>query len=193
MSEGRGIEITAQRATMTFEGGEIFTQYKEDEHIRVAFTVEKRAENRLVSIYINGIMSGVIQYADETDFSQAKPVGISIGTSECTTDIYCIRVYGNNLSQYQVLDNWIADTQNIEELIKRYDRNNIFDKYGNVAIDQLPTTLPYMVLEAKNYAYLPQFKGDKERPINGRYIDPLNPKRNFTFNQAQIDVQGTSS
>lgn len=193
MSGGRGIEITAQKALLTFEGGEIFTQYKEDEHIRIAFTVEKRAENRLVRIFINGVMSGVVQYADETDFSQAEPVGISIGSNDCTTDIYCIRVYGNNLSQYQILDNWIADTQDIEELIKRYDRNNIFDVYGNVSVDKLPSTLPYMVLEAENYAYLPQFKGDKERPVNGMYIDPLNPVRSFTFNQAQIDVQGTSS
>lgn len=193
MSEGRGIEITAQKALMTFEGGEIFTQYKEDEHIRIAFTVEKRAENRLVRIYINGVMSGSIQYADETDFSQASPVGISIGSNECTTDLYCIRVYGNNLSQYQILDNWIADTQDIEELIKRYDRNNIFDVYGNVSVEKLPKTLPYLVLEAKNYEYLPQYKGDKERPIDGRYVDPMWASRSFTFYQAQIDVQGTSS
>ena len=192
-SGNRGINITAQKALLAFEGGEIFTQYKEDEHIRIAFTVEKKAENKLVRIYINGIMSGVIQYSEDTDFSQASPVGISIGSNECTTDIYCIRVYDNNLSQYQILDNWIADTQDIEELINRYDRNNIFDDYGNVAVEKLPTTLPYLVLEAENYEYLPQFKGDKERPVNGRYVDPMWAKRCFTFNQAQIDVQGTSS
>lgn len=189
----RGIEITAQKAAMFFEGGEISTQYKEDEHVRISFTVEKRAENRLITIYINGIMSGVIQYADETDFSQTDITGIKIGSNKCTTDIYCIRIYNNNLSQYQILNNWIADTQNIEELIKKQERNNIFDKFGNVAVSQLPATLPYLILEAKNYAYLPQFKGDKERPINGYYVDPLYPERSFTFFDAQIDVQGTSS
>ena len=196
MSGGRGIEITAQKALLTFEGGEIFTQYKEDEHIRIAFSVDRRSannENPLVRIYINGIMSGAIKYSGDTDFSQFNPVGISIGSNECTTDIYCIRVYGNGLSQYQILDNWIADTQDIEELIERYNRNNIFDAYGNVAVDKLPTTLPYLVLEAKNYEYLPQYKGDKGRPINGRYVDPLWQSRCFTFYQAQIDVQGTSS
>lgn len=196
MSGGRGIEITAQKALLSFEGGEIFTQYKEDEHIRVAFVVDRRNannENPLVRIYINGVMSGAIKYSADTDFSQFNPVGISIGSNECTTDIYCIRVYGNNLSQYQILDNWIADTQDIEELIKRYDRNNIFDAYGNVTVDKLPTTLPYLILEAENYKYLPQYKGDKERPINGRYVDPMWQSRCFTFYQAQIDVQGTSS
>lgn len=192
-SGNRGIQITAQKALLAFEGGEIFTQYKENEHIRVAFTVDKRAENKLVRIYINGIMSGVIPYSEDTDFSQFSPVGISIGSNECTTDIYCMRVYGNNLSQYQILDNWIADTQDIEKLLERYNRNNIFDDYGNVSIDKLPSTLPYMVLEAANYEYLPQYKGDKERPVSGKYVDPMWPSRSFTFYQAQIDVQGTSS
>lgn len=193
MSSDIGVKITAQKALLSFEGGEISTQYKEDEHIRIAFTIEKKAENRLVKIYINGIMSGVLQYSDNTDFSQRYPIGISIGSNKCTTDIYCIRVYNTNLSQYQILDNWIADTQNIEELIERYDRNNIFDKYDNVSISQLPQTLPYLVLEAENYKYLPQYKGDKERPVSGRYVDPLYPQRSFTFDNAQIDVQGTSS
>ena len=192
MSEGRGIEITAQKATLFFEGGEISTQYKEDEQVRVAFTVEKKAENRLVRIFINGIMSGVIQYAEDTDFSQPSPVGISIGTDECTADIYCIRVYSNNLSQYQILDNWIADTQNIEELIARYDRNNVFDDYGSVDVTKLPQTLPYFVVDAKRYEDLPQYKGNK-KTVSGKYVDPLHPERGFTFYGAQIDVQGTSS
>lgn len=193
MSGGRGIEITAQKATLTFEGGEIFTQYKEDEHIRIAFTVEKRAENRLIKIYINGVMSGAIQYADGTDFSQASPVDISIGSNECTTDIYCIRVYGNNLSQYQILDNWIADTQNLEELLKKYEKNNIFDDFGNVSVEKLELlNVPYFVVEAADYSILPDVE-DEELIVNGKYIDPLHPERSFIFNNAIMTPQGTSS
>lgn len=192
MSGGIGIEITAQKATLSFEGGEISTQYKEDEHIRVAFTVEKKVENRLIKIYINGIMSGVIQYSEDTDFSQSYPVGISIGTDECTTDIYCIRVYGNNLTQYQILDNWIADTQDVKELYARYERNNVFDDYGNVDVMRLPQTLPYFVVDAEKYDDLPQYKGNK-KIVSGKYVDPLNTEKSFTFSDAQIDVQGTSS
>ena len=191
-SGGRGINITAQKATLKSEQSEIFTQYKEDETVRIAFSVEKRAENRLLSIYINGIMSGVTQYPDDDDFAQVDPVGISIGSNDCTTDIYCIRIYNTNLSRYQILDNWIADTQDIETMIERYNRNNIFDDYGNISISKLPNYLPYMVLEVGAYSDLPQYKGDK-KTVSGRYIDPIYPERSFTFNDAQIDVQGTSS
>lgn len=188
----RGIDITAQKATLKSEQSEIFTQYKENETVRITFSIEKRAENRLLSIYINGIMSGVVQYPDDDDFSQVNPVGISIGSNECTTDIYCIRVYDINLSRYQILDNWIADTQDIETMIDRYNRNNIFDEYGNITISKLPNYLPYMVLEVASYSDLPQYKGDK-KTVSGKYIDPMHPERSFTFTDAQIDVQGTSS
>ena len=188
----RGIKITAQKALLKSEQSEIFTQYKENETVRITFTVEKRAENRLLAIYINGVMSGVVQYPTDDDFAQATPTGISIGSNECTTDIYCIRVYKNNLTRYQILDNWIADTQDIEKLVERYERNNIFDDYGNINTAKIPSYLPYMVLNVNKYADLPQSKGDK-KTVSGSYIDPLHPERGFTFTDAEIDVQGTSS
>ena len=191
-NDNRGITITAQKATLRSEQKEIFTQYKEDETVRITFCIEKRAENRLLSIYINGVMSGVVQYPDDDDFSQPIPVGITIGSNDCTTDIYSIRVYNTNLTRYQILDNWIADTQNIELMIERYERNNIFDDYGNISVHKLPTYLPYMVIYSNSYEELPQFKGDK-KTVSGKYVDPLHPERSFTFEGAQIDVQGTSS
>lgn len=188
-SGNRGINITAQKALLKSEKSEIFTQYKEDEHIRVAFTVEKRSKHRLLSIYLNGVLSGVKQYSDSDDFSQASPVGISIGSNECTTDIYCIRVYGNDLSRYQILDNWIADTQNLETLIERYERNNIYDEYGEVTIETLPKVLPYLVLECDK---IPE-TADDEFECSGYYVDPLHPNKSFSFYGAIVARQGTSS
>ena len=188
-SDNRGIKLTAQKAVLKSEQSEISTQYKEDEHVRLSFVVEKRAENRLVYCYINGVMSGVLQYPADDDFSQTNPVGISIGSNDCTMDIYCIRVYDNNLTRFQVLDNWIADTQNADEMIARYERNAVFDAYGQIVISNLPKDLPYLILEAEE---LPQYKGDK-KSVNGAYVDVENSGQSFTFSEAQADVQGTSS
>ena len=189
MSGGVGFSLTAQKATLTSEQSEISTQYKEDEHVRISFVVEKRAENRLIFIYINGIMSGVVQYPDDDNFAQASPANISIGSNYCTTDIYCIRVYDNNLTRYQILTNWIADTQDIGSMISRYERNNVYDAYGSVVIEKLPDDLPYMVLVGQE---LPQFKGDK-KSVDGYYVNPSDASKSFSFTGAQIDVQGTSS
>ena len=189
MSGNRGFQLTAQRATLKSEQTEITTQYKEDEHVRISFVVEKRSENRLLLIYINGIASGVVQYPDNDDFSQQNPVNITLGADDITLDIYNIRIYDNNLTRYQILDNWIADTQFITEKIRRYEHNNIYDEYGQVIIDKLPNDLPYFILDAEE---LPQYKGDK-KTISGSYIDPQNSSKCFTFTGCQINVQGTSS
>lgn len=189
MSENRGIQITSQRADLFSEQSNIGTQYKENEHIRISFVIEKRSENRFLLVYINGILSGVEVYPDDNDFTQTPPVNITIGSNYCTTDIYCIRVYNNNLTRYQILDNWIADTQNGALMLDRYSRNQIYNVYGDITIDKLPADLPYLIIRA---SVLPQYKGDK-KTCSGTYVDVMDPKKSFTFNNAQIDVQGTSS
>ena len=189
MSGGRGLEITSQRATLTSEQSTIGTQYKEEEHVRLSFVIEKKANNRFLLCYINGILSGSVQYPEGDDFSQTSPVDIAIGSNECTVDIYNIRVYDNDLTRYQVLDNWIADTRVGALLHQRFARNNVYDTYGNITIGTLKKDLPYLVLEC---AALPQFKGDK-KTCAGYYVDPVNSTKSFSFQDAEIDVQGTSS
>ena len=189
MSEGRGLYMTAQKVQMNSEQSEISMQFKEDEHVRVAFVIEKRTKNRLIYCYINGIMSGVVQYPADDDFAQTTPVDITIGSNDCTIDLYCIRVYDNDRTRHQILTNWVADTQVVDDMLSRYKRNQVYDDYGAIIAANLPADLPYLVLEAPE---LPQYKGDK-KTISGRYVDPVTPTRNFTFTGAQFDVQGTSS
>lgn len=188
-SGGRGLVITAQQAALYSEQSEVFKQYKENEHVRVSFVVDKRIESRLINLYIDGILSGTVQYPDDDDFQQGSPVGITIGSADCTLDLYCIRVYNNNLTRYQILDNWIADMQDGGKMMETYLRNNIYDDYGQVVISKLPVDLPYLVLEASS---LPQYKGDK-KTASGYYTDPNIPGNSFRFTDAEIDVQGTSS
>lgn len=189
MSGDRGFTLTPQKATLKSEQSEIFTQYKEDEHVRIAFTVEKRAENRLIYCYINGIMSGVLQYPTDDDFAQANPVNISIGSNDCTMDIYCIRIYDNDLTRHQILNNWIADTQTVDDMLARYQRNSVYDEYGNIVIMQLPSDLPYIIFECEE---LPQYKGDK-KTVKATYVDPVTTSKSFTAEGVELNVQGTSS
>lgn len=188
-SGDRGLQLTAQRALLKSEASAISTQYKEDEHVRLSFVVQKRSAYRLLQVYINGIMSGVIQYPDGDDFSQSDPVNITVGSNDCTIDLYTIRVYDNDLTRFQVLDNWIADTQLATVKNERWKHNNVFDEYGQIVIGKLPQDLPYLIINAET---LPQFKGNKII-VSGEYIDPVDSNRSFTFTGAEADVQGTSS
>ena len=189
LADGKGLVITPQSVSLTSESSSISTQYKEDEHVRIAFVVEKTSENRLIYTYINGICSGIIQYPAGDDFQQTNPVNISIGSNNCTINLYTIRVYRNSLTRYQILDNWIADTPDGATMLARYNHNNVYDEYGEIVINNLPSNLPYLIIES---AALPQYKGDK-KTISGSYTNPIDPTKSFTFTNASCDVQGTSS
>jgi len=88
-----------------------------------------------------------------------------------------------------MVTNRIADIQNVDEMLSAYLRNDIYDSSGKVVIDKLPKDLPYMIITC---AQLPQFKGDKKK-CSGRFVDPVHPERCFSWTNADIDVQGTSS
>lgn len=186
---GDNYVITPQLAYLSSEQSSIEMMYKENEHLRISFVIQKRTEQRLIFVYIDGIMSGVVQYPVNDNFAQSDSKPLVIKGNGCAVDIYNIRVYNNSLTKEQVLNNWIADTQNGQDLINRYNRNDIFNAYGDIVIDQLPKNLPYLILEADE---LPQYKGDK-KTVRGSFVDPNNPDRNFTFENASFDVQGTSS
>lgn len=190
ISGGKGLVITPQSVTLTGSDNTIAsTQYKEDEHVRIAFVIEKVSEHRLVYTYINGICSGIIQYPSSADFQQINPVNITIGSNEATINLYTIRIYNNSLPRHQVLNNWIADTPDGATMLERYNHNNIYDEYGDVVINKLPSNLPYLIVES---ATLPSYKGDK-KTISGSYTNPINESLSFEFTDASMDVQGTSS
>ena len=112
-----------------------------------------------------------------------------IGSNDCTVDLFTIRVYDNDLTRYQILDNFIADSTTYEELIDRYQHNDIFDDYDNIVIEMLPADLPYLIITCPQ---LPQYKGDK-KIVTITYVDPADITRNYTAFEVQLDVQGTSS
>lgn len=147
LNAGRGISLTVQTCLLTSEQSSIAMQFKEEEHVRVGFVIEKRSGFRRIYCYINGVMSGVVQYPADDDFSQVTPADITIGSSQCTIDLYCIRVYDNDLSPQQMEDNWSADTQDGALMLERYSHNNVRDEYGNVVIAKLPSDFPYFIIE----------------------------------------------
>lgn len=189
MANNIGIEVTPQLITLYSEQSEIHYQFKEDEHVRIGFVVEKQAENRLIYCYVNGIRSAVIQYPTTDNFGQSSPADFVIGADSCTVDLYTIRVYDNSLSNQEMVENWIADTQDLNQMIYRYHHNDIYDDYGAISINKLPDDLPYLVLQAPS---LPQYKGDK-KPVDGYFVDPTGTRQNFSFTGAEANVQGTSS
>lgn len=190
MDEGRGLSIKSQWANLTSEQKGISIQFKEDSRVRIAFVVEPTSLYRLVYVYVNGVMSGVIQYPEGDDFQQISPTEILIGSESCGLDLYSLRMYNKGLTRHEQLNNYICDRPTLAERIKANDENNVLDENDQVSIANLPMHLPYMIIECEE---LPQYKGDKKKNKSVTYVEPLHPERSFTATGVQLDVQGTSS
>ncbi|MBP5710564.1 MAG: hypothetical protein J6W84_06265 [Bacteroidales bacterium] len=190
LESGRGFKIASQNAALTSEQSSVSMQFKEDSHVRVCFAVENRNQNRLVYIYVDGVMCGVTQYPANDNFAQADPVGLTIGAESCGIDLYSIRIYGKGLNSAEQLDNYIYDQATLAQREAAYHRNDIFNANEEVSFEKLPPTLPYMIFDCPE---LPQYKGDKKTGINVTYVDPANAANSFTATGVEMDVQGTSS
>jgi hypothetical protein len=190
LESGRGLSIKSQSASLSSEQSSVSIQFKEDTRVRVTFIVEQLSLHRFVYIYINGVMSGVIQYPENDDFSQVEPVEISIGAESCGLDLYSLRMYNKGFTRHEQLNNFICDRPTLAERIEANNRNAVLDENEQVSIAHLPMHIPYMVIECEE---LPQYKGDKKKEKTVTYVEPLRPERSFTAAGVQLDVQGTSS
>jgi hypothetical protein len=189
----RGFLATPDTAFMQSAGTKVSCNYKDNERIRVAVSVEHADSlSRFVSIYLDGILSGVQRYATTDNFSQENPVSISLGSSLCGLDVYSIRVYDKALSTAQVLANYIADQADPTTKLKLFTDNDVLDTNGKVSYDRVKALgqLPIITFTGQ----MPTYKGDKKKKsVRMKFEDPNNPELNFDVLLDQIDVQGTSS
>ena len=188
MQGGIGLQLTPNTISITSEQSALETKYKEDERVRISFVIEKRANNRLMQIYINGIKSQSLQYPNNDGFTQSAPVGITVDSSTATIDIYNIRSYSNNLNAQQLLDNYIADMDDIDKKLAIFNRNQVYDTYGNLSYSKMLEQIPCLIITGE----LSQFKGDK-KTVSIEYVDKNHPEKSFTADDVVLNVQGTSS
>ena len=194
---GRGFYITPQFAKLQSQQASLSTQYKENDKVRLAFVVEKRTEGteyfktKLIYMYINGILSGVSRYPEGDSFKQNPASIIKIGSNDATVDIYNIRIYDNNLTRRQIVNNWIADMPDPVVKAKYFKHNDNYDDVGKISLEKVAAlgNLPYLIAETPT---LPAYKKDKKHATIS-YTNPADDSLSFTAADAVMDVQGTSS
>ena len=188
LSGGIGFEFTADRAILKSEQTSVECNYDDEQKIRVAFVVESKNEYRLLSVYLNGVLSGVKQYPTTDNFQQTTPLDISIGSSYCGIDLYNIRSYSTSLTSSEVNDNYIYDTADFGEKLELYEENQVYDEYQNISYEKMKTKIPVVIVTGK----LPTSKEDEVPRVKFKYENPFYPELDFE-DTCKIAVQGTSS
>ena len=141
LSGGIGLNVCAQTAELKSEQNSLSTPYAEDNYMELDstfFQIIHTVNGNLV----DGIPQHFELYESSDSFTQTSPVGVTIGSDDCDVHIYRIKAYTMNLTDDEMLDNFIADAKNADEMIDRYIRNNILDSSGNLDPDVLAEKCP---------------------------------------------------
>ena len=124
----------------------LYFPYSEEDRIELDINIFKEdpetKEGNFIMSYEDGVPSKAYAYTHNQKLyhvNGAESV-ITIGSDDCDTYIYRLRIYNNELSGAQILRNFIADGKDIDECIARYNRNCIYydsehDEYSPYADD----------------------------------------------------------
>ena len=185
MSGGHGFRITNTTVSLFSQDLTREAVFNTSERNTIAFVVEPNTVNRFVHTYVNGVWSGVVQYATTDIFNQITPVDITLSAQNCKLRIYNLRAYTTNLDRNALLENYIASKENVDTLLEYYSRSDIMT---NGEVDRTKIGVPYMILKTLNEGeVLPQYKKDYKY-INIWYVDQEDETRNWTATGVQINV-----
>lgn len=185
---GIGFDVTLDKSILASEQESVSTQFGEGTKIRISFVIESSSSNRLIKTYINGVLSGLKQYAIDDNFQQAIPTNIVLNPDSEEIDITSVRIYNRALNSKEIVNNWIYDMLDVSEKINTFNKNQIYDYYGNISYTKVKNFLPVVIVTGA----MPTYKGDKKK-VKVTYEHNIKTNYNFEQENCTIDVQGTSS
>lgn len=159
-----GVVMKAQEATIYAKEESLPLPYAEEEIIEFEFNVSSSSETpSMVMGYEDGVSTRPMVYDSTHDFQQYQGyrMPISLGSDECDLYIYRFKVYNTSLSDRDILNNFIADARSAEEMIDRYDRNQIY-KEGILDPDYLAEVCPDLRIIKLE---VPHFTADKDDKV----------------------------
>ena len=191
-----GIQMDVHEASIYGQSGKLDLSYSEEDIIEFEFNISKNTEAiPMVMGYEDGVSTRPMVYDDSHNFTQNTPKVISLGSEDCDLHIYRFKVYNTSLTDRGILNNFIADARNAEEMVSRYDRNQIYDENQNLDPDVLAEKCPWLRVYVVSAPYFTNNKSDKVPNTTIRQIykggDPV--LDNWTCYDCSHSGQGTSS
>lgn len=199
-----GLILNAQNGTIYGGGETLTTQYCEDSYIEleteiwpdVADKDEDHPGDRFIMFWTDGIPSGIVAYTHgESDqgFNQTTPQAITIGSNDCDVFIYLIKVYESSLNENEHINNFIMDAPNTEEMLARFERNDIQDTQGRISWERLLEKNPNCPVHLYDIPRMTRNKKDKVSGCNYEQYKANNKAPVCKAEDIVIKVQGTSS
>lgn len=188
-------------------------KFAEGERIHLTWVIQKKTERYpMIKTYINGIVSGITEYVGGSDAKSdsiaqnttagALPALIKIDSTNGVVDFYNIRVFDKDLTDRQVLENYIATLPTSEQKTACYNSNiGLLDSNGQISINNIESgnynmTVPYVkftgggqcrkdkvdgnyyLTNADGTNHLPRAKKDFRLVNHFDFVYPTDTKRN---------------
>ena len=104
---------------------------------QLAIVITPESDRRVVSLYINGVLSKADVYSD-TAFSQRTPQDIVFDSAGADLDVRSLRIYNTALSDDEVLNNYITDRPELDEMLELQKRNDVLSPdTGDISMQKL--------------------------------------------------------
>ena len=196
-TNGVGLLITASEARLTSAAGEVVsTRFKSGEVNRIAFVVNRKTGvtyKGLAFIYVNGILSGAVNYGSADNFISAATLSFA-GTDNVQVELRSMRFYDMALSAENVLNNYILYRDTLAEMMEVYYRNEVYEEGTETfSPDLMLHRLPVMVITGDIPTLESATSTSTQILVDIEYNNEQDPTKNFTMKNAALRIQGTSS
>ena len=196
-SNGKGLLITASEARLTSAAGEVVsTRFKAGEVNRIAFVINRKTGvtyKGLVFIYVNGILSGAVNYGSADNFTSTKQITF-VGTEDAQVELRAMRFYDTALSADNILNNYVIYRDTLNEMMEVYYRNEIYaEGTQSFSPDAMLHRLPVMVITGDVPTLEAATSTSTQILVDIDYTNEQDPTKNFKMKNAALRIQGTSS
>ena len=196
MTGGVGFRLTTQEALMrTGAGSEVGTKFASGMTLKIAFVVQEKKANRLMTLYVNGILCGAKQYASTDSLLQAEPTNIRITSESADVEVRNLRVYNRALGDDEELANYMVDRPTSDEMVVLFEKNQVMDDEGtDVDIDKLRAMGKSVMRIVGDVNLVNQTNNKKfEVPVDIYFYSAYGKEYDFIIYQCGLRIQGTSS
>lgn len=191
-----GLQMNVHEAYVKASASSLYLPYSEEDIIEFEFNINKNTDDiPMIMGYEDGVATRPLVYSDSHNFTQTSPNVITIGSPDCDVMIYRMKAYNTALTDRGILNNFIADARNADEMIARYTRNQIYDENNQLTPEVLAEKCPNLriyKLEA------PHFTNNKKDTVYNTTIQQIYKNGdaildNWTAYNAAHSGQGTTS
>lgn len=195
-----GLEMNVHEANIYSSTSSLYFPYSEEDIIEYEFNInaldtKTDGATSIIMTYEDGVGGRPMIYNDVHRLYQYEPLPITIGSDDCDVHIYRMKAYSASLTDTDILSNFIADARDADNMIARYERNQIYDENNSLTPESVAKACPdlrIIKIEA------PHFTNDKKDFVKNTSMqciytngDPV--LDNWKFTNCYHAGQGTTS